>query len=125
MANAASSQGQVQRAGVTRLITDKRGKKKREAHDPNWAMRQKKMHRKMEGGPGSGRHGGNRDALQVKGRTILDKIGKKQHEAKRRRVFESSFGSPFTEKGQADKQKQPGGGVAKGRVYLVTIIEEG
>lgn len=164
MANAATSQGQLQRAGTTRLVSDKRGRK-REAHDPNWVMRQKKMHRKMKaGGPGSGpQQRSDRDALLVKGRSVLDKLGKKQEggpgsgpqmrhvadrflkkelkkrkmkdapdvehhgqrEAKRRRVYESSFGSPFTEKGQPDKQKQPGGGVAKGRVYLVTIIEEG
>jgi hypothetical protein len=45
--------------------------------------------------------------------------------SKHRRISESAFGSTFTEKGQDEKQKQPGGAVQKGRVYLVTIIEEG
>jgi hypothetical protein len=179
MTTSASSQGQLQRSGVQRLISDKRGRQIR------------------AGGPGSGPRGGkkgsgnttnrrpkipsedhiadalsrlrqnanDKDVSQIRnwyssdgtsrewdkmgawaqnGARALDKDKEFSskfghpwdnaepgtHESRRfkaSKIRESSFNHPFTEKGRdeiskpLDGKKQNG----KGRVYLVTIIEEG
>jgi hypothetical protein len=182
MSNASSSQGQLQRSGVQRLITDRKG-------------------RTREGGPGSGRHKGtgmnnqefsefakkvgtarnaNRDKEDklrnagnheeankiyaankaavgkllsdanihpkdfddhmkqyakaagsrppnVKMSNMFPNWDSGQRESRRFRAsrIRESYSAAFAERGQNEQQKTQGSKALKGRVYLVTIIEEG
>lgn len=56
---------------------------------------------------------------------VLRKVVKQLSKVKASKIRESYHASAFAEKGADDQQKQKSGATQKGRVYLVTIIEEG
>jgi hypothetical protein len=135
MANSSSQQGQLQRSGIQRLISDKRGRMKEHGvlgmkwthhvsklttHEIEQQMDELDRRARDQGGLGRAAQD-RRDDLE---REWGKRQPKKESRIRASRIRES-YGDSFTEKGQEQTSKSPEGKKQKNRVYLVTIIEEG
>lgn len=159
MPNSATSQGQLQRSSVKRLVTDKRGltreggpgsgPHKKLAHvasqlkdidHEDLSTAEKNILGHLKGAKANPQkaiakiqdelHGIDYQDLSTAERNITNILGNKSHESRAKesvkRIRESFMGT-LIEEGEDENQKAKGTGegAKKGRVYLVTIIEEG